>query len=452
MKIIVVGCGKVGQKLTEQLNIEKHDITVIDRRGSVVNEISGRLDVMGIVGNGANKEILENAGIKSADLLIAVSGSDELNILCCLLAKKIGGCQTIARIRNVEYSKEINLIKEELGLAMVINPELTAAQEISRLMMFPSAIQIDTFAKGKVELLKFRVNRGSVIDNMTIMDISSKLHCDVLVCVVERGNDVYIPNGNFTINEKDVISIVASPKNASIFFKKLGVMNNRVKDAMIIGGGEISCYLANSLIQMGVDVKIIEKDKEKCENICTLLEKATVICGDASDKQILLQAGLENTEAFISLTNLDEENILLSLYAKALTNCKIITKINRIAFDEVINGLDLDTTICPKNITAEYIVRFVRAMQNSYDSNIETMHEIIDGKVEALEFKIDKSNPKIGVPISEFKLKNNLLFACIYRNGEIIFPRGHDTLMAGDTIIVVTTITGMRDISDIFVK
>ena len=448
MNTIIVGCGKVGQKLAEQLSQEDdQDITVIDLRNGVVQDIVNSFDVMGVVGSGSSIETLHEADIKNADLLIAVTGSDEVNLLTCLLAKKTGNCKTIARVRKPEYSKEIDLFKDDLGLALIINPEQTAAYEMARVLRFPSAIQIDTFAKGRVEILKFRI--AAVLDNLQVSDICQKLNCDILVCGVERGESAFIPGGNFILKSGDRISIVASPQNGALFFKRIGIKTNSVHDTTIVGGGATAYYLADKLLQTGIKVKIIEQNAERCDTLCRLLPKASIINADGTDTRVLLEEGIEHAESFVAMTNIDEENILLSLFAKSKTNGKLITKINRISYDEVIGSLDLDTIVYPKNITAEYIVRFVRAMKNSIGSNIETMHMILEGKAEALEFRIKEGAPVLGAPIEKLKLKDNILIACINRGGKIITPRGRDTIMPGDTVIVVTTRTGLRGISDI---
>ncbi len=450
MNIIIVGCGKVGEKLAEKLsNEKKHNITVIDKRYRVVQDIANRYDIMGVAGSGASTETLLDAGVRDADLLIAVTGADELNLLVCLIAKKTGNCKTIARVRKPEYSKDLNLFKEDLGLAMIINPEQAAAAEIARVLRFPTAITIDTFAKGRVEILKFRIQPGSPLANMKISEMGHRLSCDVLICGAERGDSAIIPSGDFTVMEGDLLSVVASPKNAAYFFKKIGVKTNKVKDTIIVGGGSTSFYLAKQLLQSGIDVKIIEQNPERCETLCQLLPKATIINGDGTDNRLLLEEGLEKCESFVSLTNIDEENILLSLYAKSITGGKVITKVNRIAYDNVIDNLSLDSVIYPKNITAEYIVRFVRAKENSIGSNIETMHLIFGGKAEALEFRIHESSEITDKQLNELNIKKDILISCINRNGKIIIPRGHDTIQTGDTVIVVTTIAGLNDISDI---
>ncbi len=451
MNIIIAGCGKVGEKLIELLNDEKnHNITVVDTCNNVITDIIGKYDVMGVVGSTVNIDTMKEAGIENADILIAVTNSDELNMLACLIAKKLGDCKTIARVRDPEYAKTVNLIKKELGLAMVINPELASANAIARLLRFPSAIQIDTFAKGRIEILKFKVEEGSVLDNFEVQKIVAKLGCDVLVCGIERDNETFIPGGNFVIKAGDLVSVVAPITAETAFFKKIGIMHNRVKDTIIVGGGEIGYYLAKKLSESGIDVKIIEKNIQKCENLCEgLPKKVSIINGDGTDNRLLLEEGLEKAESFVSLTNIDEENILLSLYAKTKTDGKIITKINRIAYDEVIDSLDLGTKIYPKNITAENIIRFVRATSNSMHNNIETMHFILNGKAEALEFLIGDNSPVSNIPLVELNLKDNILIACINRGGKIIMPRGSDVILPGDSVVVVTLRSGFGDISDI---
>lgn len=449
MNIIIVGCGKIGQKLTAQLNQEGHNITVIDTKYNVVQDTINRYDSMGVVGNGATVSVLTEANIGSADLLIATTSSDELNLMTCLIAKKLGNCQTIARLRNPEYRKEVQLLKDDLGLTMIINPEQASAVEMARVLRFPTAIKIDTFAKGRVELLKFRIADGSVLDGISVADIFAKLNCDVLICGVERGDEAFIPRGNFMLRGKDVVSIIAAPENASYFFKKIGLKANPIKDVIIAGGGDTAFYLARELMKSGIKVKIIEKNEQRCVNLCHLLPNVVIINADATDNDVLIEENIEHTGAFIALTNIDEENVMLSLFVKSVTNAKVITKINRIAYDKVLSTLDLDTTIFPRNITAEYVTKFVRAKQNSLGCNIETMHSILDGKAEALEFRITEQSPISNMAVEELALKDNVLIACINRAGKIIAPRGKDVILPNDTVIVVTTSRGFKDITDI---
>jgi len=451
MNIILVGCGKIGHKIVEKLSNEKeHDITVVDLRQNVVDELVNMYDVMGVVGDCVNADILEEAGVKEADILIASTGSDELNFTICLLAKKMGDCQTIARTRKPEYSKTINLFKDDLGLALVINSHVEAAQEISRNLKFPNAIQVDTFAKGRIEILKFRIPENSVLCNMKLYEMQKKLNCELLVCGVERETDVFIPDGNFVFKQGDLVSIVSTYKNCQDFFKKIGIKTNKVKDVVIIGGGVTGYYLAQMLLQSGIKVKIIERDKKRCEELSVLFPKAIVINGDGTDNKLLLEEGIENAGAVVALTNIDEENILISLFAKSKNCQKLITKINRIEFDEVIRKLDLDTIIYPKTLAAENVLRFVRAKNNSYSSsNIETIHFILDGKAEALEFKINEKSRIVGKSLFELNIRKNVIVACINRNGKIIIPKGQDSIEVNDSVIIVTTIGGLKDINDI---
>ena len=449
MKIIIVGCGKVGKTLAEQLSAEDNDITVIDMVADKVKAISNEIDVIGVVGSSTNHSVLREADIANADLLIAVTGSDELNLLCCVIAQTASKCQTIARVRNPEIHREIAAIKEALGLSMVINPELISAEEIARVLRFPSAIDIETFAKGRVEILKFRLPEDSVLCNLTLREMTAKGYGEVLVCMVERDNEIMIPNGNSILRAKDIVSIVANPRSVNRFFKKIKVESNQVRDTMIIGGGKLSYYLAQILLDMGIEVKIIEKDKARCDFLCERLPKATIIYGDGVDQNLLMEEGLDYTESFVTLTNIDEENILLSLTVKDKTKAKVVTKVSSITFDDVINKLDLDSVVYPRYETAERIIRYVRAMGNSIGSNVETLHHLAGRQAEALEFIIKEQAAVIDISLAELSLKENILIGCINRGGNIIIPKGQDKMMLGDTVVVVTTIRGLGDISDI---
>lgn len=452
MQIIIVGCGKVGRTLAEQLQEEESDITLIDVSANVINSLQDDIDAMGIVGNGASINTLMEAGVDKADILIAVTGSDEMNLLCCLIAQKTGHCQTIARVRNPIYGNEIGFIKKRLGVNMIINPELAAAQEISRLLRFPSAIKIDTFSRGRVELLKFKVLPEFGLDGMTISRITETLKCDVLFCAVESREQVSIPGGNHMIHNGDNVSILASPVNAAAFFKKIGLKTHQVKNAIIVGGGTISYYLAKALLDMNISVKIIEQNTARCETLSDLLPNATIINGDGTNRNLLMEEGLPQTEAFVSLTNLDEENVFLALFAKTISNAKLVAKVNRLAFDDVIDNLDIGSVIYPKYITSDTILQYVRAMQNSIGSNVETLYHILDNKAEALEFAIRDNSPVVGIPLSELNLRQNLLVGYLNHNGVVKIPRGHDTIQVGDTVIIVTTHKGLRDITDILEK
>lgn len=449
MKIIIVGCGKVGSTLAEELCEEDHELVVIDKNPQKIQQLSESIDVMGLCGNGTSIQVLSEVGVEDADILIAVTGSDELNLLCCLIAKKVSDCHTIARVRNPVYSRELHFIRRKLGISMIINPELAAATEISRLLRFPSAIKLDTFSKGKVELLKFKMLPEFGLGGMTVAQIMDKMRCDVLICGVERGEEVYIPSGNFVLEDLDFVSIIATPKNSALFFKKIGVNTHQVKSALIVGGGTLGYYLAALLSDMKIRVSLLEINRERCEEISELLPTVTVICGDGTDKKLLMEEGLARAESFVTLTNMDEENILLSLFAKKISQAKIVTKVNRIAFDDIVDGLDLGSVIHPKYITADYILRYVRAMGASLSSNVETLYHILDGQAEALEFAVRENSAVTGIPLSDLKLKNNLLVASINRGGVVHIPRGQDVIQPGDTVIVVTSVKGLNDLTDI---
>jgi trk system potassium uptake protein TrkA len=453
MNIIIAGCGKVGGALAEQLSKDGHDITVIDQKADVVQRVTNAADVRGIEGNVASYNIQKEAGIEQADLLIAVTNADEVNLLCCLIAKKAGNCQTIARVRNPVYYQEIRHIKEELGLSMIINPEWAAAQETARLLRFPSAIEIDTFAKGRIELLRFRISSTSVLCGQKIRNLEILSHCEVLICIVERENQVLIPDGELELHANDTISIVASSINASRFFRLIGIETNQVKNTMIIGGGKISFYLARKLLEMGIQVKIIEKNRDVCERLCEQLPKAMIIHGDGTDQELLAEEGLAQAEGFAALTDMDEENIMLSLYAKSMSKAKKITKVNSSTYNGVLDSLDIGSILQPKNLTAESILQYVRAMQNSIGSNVETLYRLVDGRAEALEFNIREDKEITDIPLLSLQLKSDLLVCAIYRNGKILIPKGQDCLKAGDSVVIITTSCGqLKDIRDILKK
>ena len=454
MQIIVVGCGNVGLTITEQLSKEGHNITVIDEDSSVVQSAVNNLDVLGIVGNGGSYSIMKDAGIESADLMIAVTNSDELNLLCCLIAKKAGNCHTIARVRNPVYKKEISFIKEELGLSMVINPEEAAATEAGRLLKLPSATKIETFARGRAELVRLVIDEGSRLCDLALKDIPSDLKKLVIVTVVVRGNEVYTPDGSFILRAGDEITIFGSSKNTVSFFKKLGLPSAKVHSTIIIGGGETSYYLAQQLIALGIKVTIFEKDFARCKELTDLLPQALIINGDGTDKDMLLEEGVLTTESFVALTNLDEENIMLSMYVKSINHkAKLITKVHRVTYGDIIGSLNIGSIIYPKNITADRIVQFVRGMSASQqDSNIEALYKLNDDRVEAMEFIVKNGSPVVGKPLSELKLKKGIIIACINHAGDISTPNGESIIRDRDTVIIVTTRTGLKDISDILEK
>ena len=449
MNIIIIGCGKVGETLAEQLNEKGNNITVVDSDPKRVSDITDRLDVMGVVGNGATHTVQEDAGVEKADLLIAVTGSDELNLLCCTVAKIVGNCQTIARIRNPEYSSEAPYLRDKLGLAMVINPEAAAAAEIERVLRFPSALKIDTFARGRVQLIRFRLSEDARIVGMSVREMATKLDANVLVCTVERGEEAHIVKGDFVFAERDVVSIIATPANASDFFKKINRETHPVKDVMIVGGGDLAQYLCRSLARSGISIKLIDRDPARCDELCSQLSEPSIICGDGSDRSLLLEEGIRKADAFAALTGQDEENVLLSLFAKTAGCAKVVTKIDRPDLDDIIRHLDLDSTIYPKRITADIITRYVRAMKNSEGSNMETLYNVIPGKVEAAEFTVRAGSPVLGIPLMKMSIKKNVLVAAIIRNHVVLIPRGADVIMEGDRVVIVSGHMDLDDISDI---
>lgn len=449
MQIIIVGCGKVGYTLVEQLSGEDHNIVVIDENEEKVHAITDDLDAMGIVGNGVSFQTLQEAGISEADLLIAVTGSDEQNLLCCVIARKASNCKTIARVRNPIYNMEIEFLRKELGLAMVINPEFTSAAEIARIFQFPSAVKIDTFSKGRIELLRFRVTKDCLLNHYELIHVRTTLKCDVLVCMVIRGEEVVIPRGDFVFREGDMVSIVSTPPMANDFFRKIGIGVSPVQTAMIVGGGTIAFYLAKRLLSVGIDTKIIEQDLARCEQLSELLPKATIICGDGTDQKLLQQEGIDHVDGFAALTGLDEENILLSLYAKEASHAKVVTKVNRINFNSVMNKLNLDSITFPRLLTADTIIGYVRSMNASMNSNVENLYKLEEGRAEALEFHIKEESPVTGIPLSKLKIKKNILICCINRRNQVIIPGGQDEIHVGDSVVLVLTNSRLHDIKDI---
>lgn len=449
LNIIIVGCGKVGMTLIEQLSKEGHDITIIDKNAAKVQEMSNLYDIMGLVGNGASYSVQMEAGIENADLIIAVTASDELNLLCCTVAKQVGDCAAIARVRTPDYSKEAGYLREKLGLTMIINPELEASLETARILYLPTALEVNSFAHGQAEIVKFKIPEGNLLGGMTIATLGKSITNEILICAIEREGEVYIPGGNFQMAKNDIVSFVAPRRHIRSFLKKIGFKTKQVKDAMIVGGGKASYYLAKQLIAMGIDVKIIEQNKERCEELSILLPEAIIINGDGTDEEVLREEGIEYAQAFIPLTDIDEENIMLTLHAKQVSNAKLITKINRSTFKNVISKLDLGSVIYPRYITSEAIIAYVRAKKNSTNSNIETLYHMFDNRAEAIEFRVDEPSSVTGIPLKDLMLKNDLLVSFIYRNGKVQIPSGLDTIEVGDTVMIVTTHTGLDNIQDI---
>lgn len=450
LSIIIVGCGRVGTTLVEQLSSEGHDITIIDKDHAKIQELTNLYDIMGIVGNGASFGVQIDAGIKDANLIIAVTESDELNLLCCTVARRVGDCAAIARVRNPDYSIEVGYLREKLGLAMIINPELEASREMARILYLPTALEVNSFAHGQAELIKFRIPEDNMLDGLSIANLGKSITNDILICAVERKRQIFIPSGDFELKSGDVVSFATPRKTARLFFKKIGFKTNQVKNTMIIGGGDASYYLAKQLLRMGIEVKIIEKSFKRCEELSILLPKATIINGDGTDAELLNEEGIQETESFVPLTGSDEENILLTLHANQVSRAKVITKINKIAFNDVISHLDLGSIVYPRYITSEAIIAYVRAKKASKSNiNIETLYHMFDQRVEAIEFRVDEESEVTNIPLMQLNLKKDLLISFINRRGKIIIPSGQDCIKPGDTVMIVTIHTGFTDISDI---
>ncbi len=449
MQIIIIGCGKVGRTLIAQLSKEDNNLTVIDHNAELVRDVSTIYDVMGIVGNGTSYNVLKEADLEHTDMLIAVTQSDEVNLLCCVIAKQKANCHTIARVRNPIYSTERHFLRTELKLSMIINPEQEAAQEIARLLRNPNAIEVDTFAKERIDLLRFRVPNDSMMIGKALRDLTQQINMNVLVCIAERNNMVTIPNGDYVVEQGDILTVISMPDQVDRLFRTIGVKSNRVSSCMVVGGGELTYYLTEYLLRMGIDVKIIENNRKRCEELNEMFPDATIVCGDGSDQEVLNEERIENMDAFVSCTGIDEVNAILSMYAQKKVKKKVVTKLNHVEFNEVIQSLELDSVINPKQLTAQRIIRYVRATRNVVGSNVETLYRLMNDRVEAIEFLISPGSTITGICLKDMKMKNNVLIAGIVRNGRLIIPRGTTTFEENDSVIVVTTHLGFSEIYDI---
>ena len=449
MNIIIVGCGKVGIALAQQLRRENHDITVIDTDRDKLEAAVASLDVQGVHGSGTSYRVLVDAGIEQADLLIAVTGHDERNMLSCLVARKASQCQVIARVRDPGYYEDIDFIKGELGLSMVINPEMAAAADMFRLLQIPSALDVDTFEKSKVNMLRFRISEESPLNGKNMIEINNMIKGRMLVCIRERGSEIVIPYGTTELAAGDKISVVIPSDQIASVLHQLKLRQRPIRTAMICGGSSTAEYLSSMLLRTGVDVKLIDWNRARCEELADRLPNADITCGDCGDKQLLAEEGLQTIEAFVCLTNLDEVNIMLALYAAQVSKAKVVTKISRIDFEEVVDSLNLGSVVHPKNITAETIIRYVRALGNAKGNNVETLYRLADGRVEAMEFVVAPGSKVTGVKLQDLKLKPGLLVCSITRKGRILTPTGQDTIEEGDIVVIITTTLGIRDLSDI---
>ncbi len=449
MNIIIIGGGSVGTEICTQLAKEGHNITVVDIVASSLTDLVNTCDVIGVVGNGATVSVLEKAGAQDADLLIAVSQTDELNILACTVAKKLGTTHTIARVRNPEYSDLMRLLRDEMGLSLTINPELAAATEIYRMLRFPSAAKIDTFSRGRVDLAEIVIDNDSPLCEKSLNELRSSLNVKFLVCSVLRGDTAYIPSGDFVLQEGDTICVTAPDEDITRFFKAVGEYKEPIKDVLIIGGGRTTYYLQEMLSKGKINSVVIEKDHTLCRELADKYD-CTVICDTPTKQELLLREGIDKTDAFLALSNIDEENAISSMYAKTIGVEKIITMISAMSYVDFFKGVGLESIVSPKFSTASFILRYVRSMANTGDADIESLHTMMDGQVEALEFYVKEEIEGItGVPLKHMKSARGVLIACIIHRGHVIIPSGDDVISSGDTVIVVSASGQMKSINDI---
>ena len=452
MKIVIIGDGKVGYKLAKQLSVENYDVVMIDSNEKKMRFAVDRLDIACVTGDGASAEVQKEADVPHADLVIACTSADECNMLSCLIARRLGAKHTIARVRNPVYFGQIGLLKEDLHLSMAVNPELIVADEISRLLLFPDASKIETFVKGRVELIEFPIPENNRVIGMSLAEMYNKLQIKVLVCAVEHCGEVLIPDGDYVIRKGDRLHIAASHREVELFFKILGKHRNKIRKVIICGGRRVAYYLSVQLCSLGMQVKIIEKNEARCEELCELLPKAVIINGDATDHDLLIEEGIEDADAFVALTGMDEENIITSLFAKSQGIDKIIAKVNEDRRARMVEDFGIDSIVSAKTATADAILSYVRARKNSQGSaNVETMYQLVDEQVEALEFIIKSETRYTGIPLKNLSLKPNNLIACIARKRQIIIPGGDDCMEVGDSVIVVTMEKRLEDIEDILV-
>mgnify|MGYP000582439640 CR=1 FL=1 len=412
MKIVIIGDGKVGYKLAKQLSSEKYDIILIDNNEEKLRKSIERMDVFCVAGEGGSVEVQQRADVPHADLVIACTSTDECNMLSCLIARRLGARHTIARVRNPIYYKQIDFLKKDLHLSMVVNPELIVAGDITRLLLFPDASKVETFVKGRVELVEFPIHCGK-LEGLSLSELYARFQVQVLVCAVESGETVLIPDGDYILKAGDKLHIAASHQNMEQFFKKIALRKEKIKNAMICGGGRVAYYLASQLCNLGMNVKIIERNRERCEELCELLPQATIINGDATEHDLLIEEGIEKTDAFIALTGMDEENIIMSLFASKQSVSKVIVKINEDRRAMMIDELGLDSIVSAKTATADAYT---------------------------------------GVPLKDLNLKANNIIACIARGRKIIIPNGDDSIQVGDSVVIITMTKQIRDLDDILVK
>ena len=437
MKIIIAGGGKIGYTVAEMLSGEGHDITVIDQDPDVITRISNGLDVICFEGSAANPETLREAGATNADLLLAATQKDEVNMICGIAARRLGTAHVIARIRDPEYLAQTEFLRETLGLSVIVNPEYECAKEISRVLRFPSAVRVDAFSQGSMEIIEARVPEGGKLDGTALKELPQRFGARVLVCVVERGGEALIPNGDFVLRAGDKLSVSGESKELRRFFEALGLYRRPVRSVMIMGGSRTAVYLARLLHESGIKTSVLERDRQRCDELCDLLPEADILNGDATRGDVLSEEGIRSTDAFVALTGDDEDNIITSLYAMRCHVPKIVTKVNRAHLSEMLESFGIDSVVAPKELVAQQLVRYVRAMGDSVGSSMETLHQLADGEVEALEFKVGEGSACVGIPLRDLRLKKDILVSAVIRDGRSIIPGGGTTIRPGDHAVIV---------------
>lgn len=448
MKVIIAGAGKSGSSVARTLAEEGHDVTVIDKETAVIDSVSNAVDVICVEGSITNPETLSEAGAEDADLLMAAARSDEVNMISCITAAKLGTKHVIARIRDPEYLSQSNFLRETLGLSSIVNPEYECAKEISRILRFPGAVRVDSFSKGSVEIMEHKILPGSPLDGVMLKDLTSLFNATVLVSVVERDGEVVIPNGLFTLRSGDRLSITGASKQLRRFFTALGEYKRPVRTAMIMGGGRIAIHLAKLLIDSAISVTIVEVDRDRCDELCDLVPDARIICGDATNSDVLLEEGIKSFDAFVALTGDDGDNIITSMYAKNCGVGKIVVKVNREYYGGIMVAAGLDSVVTPKALVAQQLARYVRAMDNSAGSSMETLYRLADGKAEALEFIVGKDAKCVGIPLKDMKLKKNVLICALVRDGKTHIPDGESVLREGDHAVIVSCTGLLKQLDD----
>jgi len=445
MKIIIIGCGKVGSKIATQVVAEGHDTVVIDRKKKALDALSSAIDVMCIEGSAVDYNIQEQAGVSTADIVIACTDSDEVNMLTCLLAKRHGAQHTIARVRTPEYFGQISVIQKEFGLSLAINPERSAADTISRVLLFPAAESIETFSRGRIEVVELLIEKNNPLIGLAVKEISSRFKLRTLICAISRGNEAIIPNGDTIMEECDSIFVVGPHSEIQTLVCDIDVFESSARSVLIVGGGRVSYYLAEHLLANNINVKIIDNNEARCKELSEMLPKAIIICADGSDEEVLKEEGVGRADAFLAMTGLDEVNTILALFAKEQGSPKVIAKVTTLSFTDTLKKIGVDSIVSPKEVTASNILRYVRALAASgEDSKLEALCTLVGGRVEALEFNITQDSAYVDIPLRNLSLKPGFLIASITRNGRNIFPGGNDTIEVGDRVIIVTTVLGVK--------